>query len=597
VPDHPASFRVTREIPAHLEQWQLPPGWRWGAEGLQGEYRHYQELVDALGRSLSLVTAPDPTHAGWLAAEARHLAHLNHPAMPTTYHYWASFRESRRGPGYLRRWIAGETIGSRLARLGPEEIPWVLQVLRATGSALAYLHDTGAPHGAVATETVWVSPTGRYWLLGWQWAVPLEEIPTGIAPDRRWNPAPPEWGDSRWEPTPLSDQWQLAAMCFAALTGEAPPSRDVPPILLVRPECPRSLADVLDQALLEDPAKRHRSMAAFLRALDRGVSMRPLFLLGDREKLDAPESEEARLRFATGDDYDVLAPIGSGSFGSVWRVRDLALEREVALKMLHPHVARDALAVSRFRREARLAAQLAHPAIVPIYDWDTRNDVSWYTMELAEAGSVADLVARSGPRPLAEVAPQVEQILDALVAAHAVGVVHRDLKPENILIDRYRRWRLTDFGIANVTGEDRATTTGTPAFAAPEQLLGEAQGPAVDCFALAAIVAFVLSGRAPFGDRDAQRILARQLAGEIDLEGFPLPIADWLRRGLASDPDARFPDASAMLDAWRRAVAEQLRRPRRGAWWERLLGRGPSAEPEPPPVPARRVSREVRTVE
>jgi eukaryotic-like serine/threonine-protein kinase len=385
VPDTPAPYRVTRQIPPHLEPWQLPPGWKWGAEGLAGEYRHYQEVLDALGRSLSLVTAPDPAHAPWLGAEARHLAHLNHPAMPTTYHYWASFGDMRRGPGYLRRWIAGETIGARLARLGAEEIPYVLQVLRAAGSALSYLHDTGAAHGAVSTETVWVSPTGRLWLLGWQWTVPPEEVPPGLMPDRQWTPPAPEWGPAEWTPTALSDQWQLAAMCFAALAGEAPPPRDIPPIRLVRPECPQSVAAILDQALLADPAKRHRSLAALLRALDRGVAARPMMLVGEGAGLQVPESEEARLRFATGDDYDVLGPIGSGTFGSVWRVRDLTLEREVALKMLHPHVARDAVAVSRFRREARLAGQLAHPAIVPIYDFDSRNEVSWYTMELAEA--------------------------------------------------------------------------------------------------------------------------------------------------------------------------------------------------------------------
>ena len=182
-----------------------------------------------------------------------------------------------------------------------------------------------------------------------------------------------------------------------------------------------------------------------------------------------------RLRWALADDYEVIAPLGAGSFGSVWRVRDLSLGREVALKLLHPHVARDERAVGRFRREARLAAQLAHPAIVPIYDWDSRGDVAWYTMELAESGSVADLVARAGARPLAEIAPQIDGVLSGLAAAHAVGIVHRDLKPENILIDRYRRWRIADFGIANPTGEEPTGASGTPAFSPPEQLLGEPQ--------------------------------------------------------------------------------------------------------------------------
>jgi serine/threonine-protein kinase len=239
------------------------------------------------------------------------------------------------------------------------------------------------------------------------------------------------------------------------------------------------------------------------------------------------------------------------------------------LKLLHPHITRDERAVSRFRREAKLAAQLAHPAIVPIYDWDSRGDVSWYTMELAEGGSVAELVERAGCRPVTEIAPHVDFILSGLAAAHAIGIVHRDLKPENVLIDRYRRWRIADFGIAQAAGEERAGTSGTPAFAAPEQLLGEQQDAAVDCFSLAAIVAFALTGRPPFGERDGRTILARELRGDVDLTPYPPEIAEWLRRGLSPDPNERFADATAMQTAWREAVQTLLEREHRAPWWRR----------------------------
>src|SRR6478672_13177511 len=161
-------------------------------------------------------------------------------------------------------------------------------------------------------------------------------------------------------------------------------------------------------------------------------------------------------------------------------------------------------------------------------------------MELAESGSAADLIARSGPRPLTEIAPQVDFILSGLAAAHSIGIIHRDLKPENVLIDRYRRWRLADFGIANLTGEEVAGASGTPAFAPPEQLLGEPQDATADCFSIAAIVAFALSGTPPFGEKDSASILARELREDVDLSGYPPEVGEWLRRGLSANPEARF---------------------------------------------------------
>jgi serine/threonine protein kinase len=578
--------RATKVLPSHIVDWQLPPDWSWGPGGMFGDYRHYQEVVDALGRSLSLVTAPDPAHAAWLFEEAKQLAQRSHPSIPTTYHYWTSYRDVRRGPGYLRRWITGETVRARLARLGLADIPYVFQMLRGACSTLAYLHETGIAHGGLNGDALWTTPTGRLWMLEWQWAVPREAVPAGVRPGNgpleikpleparpmraELLPMPPEWEAREWLPTPASDQWQLAAMCFTALTGETPPPRGAPPVKLVRPETPEALASAMDRALSTNPADRYPSLAVLLRAVERGDPSRSVVMVRGEPDRTTSESAEARVRWAVGDDYEILSKLGSGAFGTVWRARDLSLEREVALKALHPVIARDDKAVKAFWREAKLAAQLAHPAIVPIYDWDSSGDLSWYTMELAEEGSVASLVARSGPRQLPEIESQVEQVLDGLIVAHANGILHRDLKPENILIDRYHRWRITDFGIANVTGEDVAGTTGTPAFAAPEQLLGEQQGPAADYFALAAIVYFTMTGDTPFGEDDAKNILARQLSERADLRIFPAVLGNWFRTAFAAQPEDRFADGLAMKKAWVAATERVLAR-QRGSWWRRVV--------------------------
>ena len=574
----------TESPPPHLAAWTLPPGWAWGAEAIQREHRHYQEVIDALGRSLSLVSVPDPAHVAWLRDEARALAHRNHPSIPTTYHFWASYEESRRGPGYLRRWLSGETVASRIARLGPDGIPIAVQVLREAGSTLAYLHDSGTTHGAISAGTIWLTPGGRLWLIGWEWALPRDQRPAGLAPDPQHTPWAPEWmanpGEAPtlvgWRPTAASDQWQLAALVFTMLAGEPPPSDDAPPVSLLRPDCPQALSAVLTRALSRDPSARFPGIPAMLRELDRFFAVRSR-LIGDEASQQAVplDNDEARLRWATADDYEVLAPLGRGLFGSVWRARDLSLSREVAIKVLHPHIARDDVAVGRFQREARLAAQLAHPAIVPIFDSDSRGGIAWYTMELAEGGSLAQLVSRAGPRPLDEIAPQVDELLEALHAAHTSGIIHRDLKPENILIDRYRRWRIGDFGIAYARGDEGAGTSGTPAFAAPEQLLGEPQGPATDCYALASIVYFALTGTPPFGDAAPETILAQQLSGGLEerlsQEGFPEPLQQWLARGLAQQVEARFDDAQAMRLAWRKVVRLIRRGDGHRAWWRKLI--------------------------
>ena len=109
--------------------------------------------------------------------------------------------------------------------MGTDDVPGVLRLMREIGSALSYLHDLGVVQGSMSPDTVWTTPMGRLWIIGWQWAMPAAEIPPGLAPDFRFMAVPNEWADGVWRPTPASDQWQLAAVCFSMLTGETPPLR------------------------------------------------------------------------------------------------------------------------------------------------------------------------------------------------------------------------------------------------------------------------------------------------------------------------------------------------------------------------------------
>ena len=227
---------------------------------------------------------------------------------------------------------------------------------------------------------------------------------------------------------------------------------------------------------------------------------------------------EKWLRRALGDDYELLTLLGKGGFGRVYRVRDLQLEREVALKVLHPSLTQDPEVVERFRREAQLAARLSHPNIVNIYDIAGRFGLIWYTMELIDGPSLAQLVESSGPLPLDQVLRMLREALSALAHAHGSGLVHRDIKPENILIDPTGSVQITDFGLAlALRGKYGGATSqsGTPQFASPEQLLGERVDQRSDLYSLAAVVYYALLGTAPFPGATTEQVLAQQTTNQL----------------------------------------------------------------------------------
>src|ERR1700756_5146328 len=188
--------------------------------------------------------------------------------------------------------------------------------------------------------------------------------------------------------------------------------------------------------------------------------------------------------------YEIVAPLGAGGMGEVYRARDSKLGRDVALKLLSPLFTADADRVARFEREARLLASLNHPHIGAIYGFEDAGDVPALVLELVEGDTLDDRLRR-GPLPLSEVLAVAQQIADALDAAHSAGIIHRDLKPSNIKITRDGVVKVLDFGIAKALAAEgsgpnlsesltmTASATmvgailGTAAYMSPEQARGQ----------------------------------------------------------------------------------------------------------------------------
>ncbi|MBP9088417.1 MAG: serine/threonine protein kinase [Kofleriaceae bacterium] len=219
--------------------------------------------------------------------------------------------------------------------------------------------------------------------------------------------------------------------------------------------------------------------------------------------------------------YELLEEIGEGGMATVFRARDPQLRREVAVKVLFPHLAKRADVVRRFAREARAAAALEHPNILRVLDVGVPDGTStappYLVMELIRGQSLAEFCQAHGPLPPEHAAAMIAQIADALRLAHAAGIVHRDIKPANVMATRDGRLLLADFGVAHVaTDESLVTRTGallgTPAYMSPEQAAGEDITAASDVYSLAVTLYQMVTGELPYGGSTA-KVLSQIVAG------------------------------------------------------------------------------------
>jgi serine/threonine protein kinase len=273
--------------------------------------------------------------------------------------------------------------------------------------------------------------------------------------------------------------------------------------------------------------------------------------------------------------YEIVDRLGAGGMGVVYRARDAELERDVAIKFLPPHFA-DGDARRRFLREARAASVLDHPAICTIHEIGTTETDDPYLVMAFYQGETLERRLRRGALPVAEAVGIAIQVGDGLAFAHARGVIHRDVKPANVMLTPEGRAKILDFGLALRDEGTRltrtGTTAGTPAYMAPERLLGEDSDASCDLWSLGIVFYEMLTGRLPFGAPSQGALLQAILSADV-------PPPSTLRPALPHAFDAAVAAALGRRPAQRSSIAE---------WVERLrsLPAAPNAAPPPPVRPA-----------
>ncbi len=262
--------------------------------------------------------------------------------------------------------------------------------------------------------------------------------------------------------------------------------------------------------------------------------------------------------------YQLIELLGRGGMGEVWRAYDTTIDRMVALKMLLPHFAQDPTFEKRFRREARVAARLDDPHVVPIHDVGEIDGRLFVTMRLINGVDLQTLLD-DGPLEAGRAVAIIEQIASALNDAHQAGLVHRDVKPSNILLTNSDFAYLIDFGIASASGEtaltSASTTIGTWAYMAPERFTTGQAAPSSDIYALACVLYQCLTGQPPFpGDTLEQVAVGHMVAPpphpSQERDTVPTALDQVIATGLAKQPTDRYPSTVEMAAAARQAVAE-----------------------------------------
>jgi serine/threonine-protein kinase len=250
--------------------------------------------------------------------------------------------------------------------------------------------------------------------------------------------------------------------------------------------------------------------------------------------------------------YKILEKIGEGGMGDVFKGIDIMLERDIAIKMLRPELARQQAIVERFRAEAVTLAKLNHPNIATLYNFVRQGNDYFMVMEFVKGHTVERLLKQTGAMSYQKAVQLFAQALDGIAHAHRLGIIHRDLKPANVMMTDSGLIKVMDFGIARVLGSDRITRTGnvigTIEYMSPEQIRGEETDARSDIYSAGILLYEMLTGRVPFECNSEYELMRRQVEDapvppRVFTKQIPLALEQVIMRALAKRPEARFQSA------------------------------------------------------
>ncbi len=261
--------------------------------------------------------------------------------------------------------------------------------------------------------------------------------------------------------------------------------------------------------------------------------------------------------------YKIIDKIGEGGMGAVFKGVDVMLEREVAIKMLRPELARNPQIVERFRTEAVTLAKLNHPYIATLYSFIRQGDDFFMVMEYVSGDTLDAIIRRSGAMPVDRAVNLACQALEGIQHAHSLDIIHRDIKPANMMVTREGTIKVMDFGIARVLGTDRLTKAGhligTVEYMSPEQVRGEETDGRSDVYSLGILLYEILTGRVPFTATSEYELMRRQIEDaptppRVFAADIPLAVEQVIMRALAKRPEARHQTAGEFREMLLREV-------------------------------------------